>query len=39
MAIRERNNPLYMGMDLKNDESWEFLRDTVWEIAGKYLKD
>jgi AcrR family transcriptional regulator len=39
MAVRERNNPNYMGMDLGDDESWEFLRDTVWEIAGAYLKD
>jgi AcrR family transcriptional regulator len=39
MAVRERNNPGYMGMDLREDEAWEFLRDTVWEIAGNYLKD
>lgn len=39
MTVRERNNPAYLGMDLREDEAWEFLRDTVWEMAGKYLKD
>jgi AcrR family transcriptional regulator len=37
LAIRERNNPTYLGMDLNDDESWQYLRDTVAEIADKYL--
>jgi len=37
LAIRERNNPTYLGMDLKEDESWQFLRDTVADITEKYL--
>jgi AcrR family transcriptional regulator len=39
MAIRERGNPSYMGFDLTEDESWLFLRDTVGELADKFLKD
>lgn len=39
LAIRERNNPTYLGMDLHDDESWAFLRNTVAEIADKYLDD
>jgi len=38
LAIRERNNPTYLGMDLNDDESWQYLRDTVAEIADKYLE-
>ena len=37
LTIRERNNPTYLGMDLKDDESWDFLRDTVAEMADRYL--
>ncbi len=37
LAIRERNNPTYLGMDLNDDESWQYLRDTVADIADKYL--
>ncbi len=39
LAIRERNNPTYLGMDLNDDESWQYLRDTVADIAEKYLAD
>lgn len=39
MAIRERSNPSYMGFDMTEDESWEFLRDTVGDLAEKYLKE
>jgi len=38
MTIRERVNPSYMGFDMTDDESWVFLRDTVSDIADKYLK-
>lgn len=37
LAIRERNNPTYLGMDLNDDDSWQYLRDTVAEITDKYL--
>jgi len=37
LSIRERNNPTYLGMDLKEDESWDFLRDTVAEMTDRYL--
>lgn len=37
LAIRERNNPTYLGMDLHDDESWDYLRDTVAKIADSYL--
>ncbi len=37
LAIRERNNPTYLGMDLNDDESWQYLRGTVADIADKYL--
>jgi AcrR family transcriptional regulator len=39
MTIRERNNPTYLGFDLADDESWDFLRDTVTDMANSYLKD
>jgi len=39
MAIRERANPSYMGFDMTEDESWTFLRDTVGDVAEKYLKE
>jgi len=39
LAIRERNNPTYLGMDLNEDESWQYLRDTVADIADRYLAD
>lgn len=39
LAVRERNSPNYHGMDLKDDDSWEYLRDTVREIVASYLKD
>ena len=39
MSIRERNNPDFLGFDMTQDDSWEFLRDTVSEIAAAYLKD
>jgi AcrR family transcriptional regulator len=39
MTIRERANPLYLGFDMTEDESWILLRDTVSDIADKYLKD
>jgi hypothetical protein len=38
MTIRERANPSYLGFDMTDDESWVFLRDTVSDIADKYLK-
>jgi AcrR family transcriptional regulator len=39
LTIRERNNPNYMGMDLQDDESWDFLRDTVTQMAERFLVD
>lgn len=39
LAIRERNNPTYLGMDLNDDESWDYLRDTVGKIADRYLEE
>lgn len=39
LAIRERNNPTYLGMDLTDDESWDFLRDTVADMADRYLQE
>ena len=39
MAIRERANPTYLGFDLSDDDAWQFLRDTVSEVADKYLTD
>ena len=38
-TVRERNNPDFLGFDLTDDESWDFLRDTISEIAAAYLKD
>ena len=38
-AIRERNNPHFLGFDMTQDESWDFLRNTIAEIAASYLKD
>jgi len=37
LAIRERNNPNFLGMDLQDDDSWDFLRDTVKEMADRFL--
>lgn len=37
LTIRERNSPSYMGTDLAKDESWQFVRDTVYEIAATFL--
>jgi len=37
LAIRERNNPTYLGMDLKDEESWQYLRNTVSALAERYL--
>ena len=39
MAIRERSNPSYLGFDLTDDDAWKFLRDTVAEVADKYLRE
>ena len=39
LAIRERNNPDYMGMDMADDESWQFVHDTVAGLADSYLKE
>jgi AcrR family transcriptional regulator len=39
LAIRERNNPTYLGLDLTDDESWQFLRDTVGDMVDSFLKD
>ena len=39
LTIRERSNPSYLGFDMTEDESWAFLRDTVGDVAEKYLKD
>jgi hypothetical protein len=39
LAIREFTSPNYIGIDLKDGESWEFLRDTVRDITIKYLTD
>ena len=39
LAIRECNNPTYLGMDLHDDDSWDYLRNTVGEIADRYLKE
>jgi AcrR family transcriptional regulator len=39
LAIRERNNPSYMGLDLTDDESWQYLRDTVAGMTDSFLKD
>ena len=39
LAIRERNNPNYMGLDMSDDESWQFVRDTVTGLADSYLKE
>ncbi|MGI9291318.1 MAG: TetR/AcrR family transcriptional regulator, partial [Gammaproteobacteria bacterium] len=39
MSVRERNNPDFLGFDLTQDDSWEFLRNTVTEMATAYLKD
>ncbi len=38
-SIRERNNPEYLGLDFSEDETWDFVRDIVAEIATSYLKD
>mgnify|MGYP001107950323 CR=1 FL=1 len=37
LTIRERNNPNFLGMDLQDDDSWDFLRDTVMEMADRFL--
>lgn len=37
LTIRERNNPSFLGMDLQDDDSWDFLRDTVTEMADRFL--
>ena len=39
MTIRERTNPSYLGFDMTEDESWAFLRDTVGDVAERYLED
>lgn len=39
MVIRERSNPSYLGFDLTDDDAWKFLRDTVTEVADKYLRE
>lgn len=39
MSVRERSNPVFLGFDLTQDDSWDFLRETVAEIAAAYLKD
>lgn len=39
MTIRARNNPNYFGFDLAQDASWEFLRDTVSQMAERYLEE
>ena len=36
ITIRERNNPQYLGIPL-NDETWRQLRDTIDELAEKFL--
>lgn len=38
-SVRERNNPQFLGFDLTDDDSWEFIRESIREIARAYLKD
>lgn len=38
-TIRERNNPTFLGFDLTEDESWEFIEKTIQQVASAYLKD
>jgi AcrR family transcriptional regulator len=38
-AVRERNNPNFLGYDLTQDESWDYIRESIQEITRAYLKD
>jgi len=38
LAIRERASSPYLGFDMTDEDSWQFLRDTVTEMADKYLE-
>ena len=38
-TIRERTNPVYFGMDLDSDETWDFLIKTVDDLVDVYLRD
>lgn len=38
-TVRERNNPQFLGFDLSQDESWDFIRESIQDIARAYLKD
>ena len=37
LVIRQRYNPEYLEMDLRQDQSWDFLLDTVAGMAEAYL--
>ena len=37
LVIRQRYNPEYLQLDLREDESWGFLMDTVADMAEAYL--
>jgi AcrR family transcriptional regulator len=39
LTVRERNNPAFLDYDLSQNDSWDFLQETVAEIATAYLKD
>lgn len=38
-CVRQQNNPNYFGMDLREERSWDFLKETIRSLADKYLDD
>jgi AcrR family transcriptional regulator len=37
-TVRERNNPMFLGLDLSDDETWKFLRKAIADMSISYLK-
>ncbi|MCP4001081.1 MAG: helix-turn-helix transcriptional regulator [Gammaproteobacteria bacterium] len=38
LSVRERNNPDFLGLDLRDDETWAFFRKIIADMAISYLK-